>query len=92
MTNFVDGNVIRLQGTFTNSGGVKHLPQNVFLAFSDIVGVNSVDVASLNNPETGVYYYDLAVSTPQEYIVRWTATGSGAARSYSAFMVSSLQF
>jgi len=87
------GNVIRVLSTFTTSGDTNQDPSSSYFAVSIPGGaVNSIDVNSVVNPSTGLFYFDFPVNTPGEYFYRAIGLGTGQAQSFGAFQVNSAMF
>lgn len=79
--------------TLTASGGSLISASSVSLAvFLGPSLVSSVNPSSIQNPSTGLYYYDLDVTTPGEHIARWRSYGSHVSESYNSFLVNSTMF
>lgn len=90
---YYPGNVVRFTATITNSGGDLIDPGDIFAAIKQPdSSVSSIDVSSVVNPSTGVYYFDLSVSSAGEYILRWHSTGDAPSLAYNPIFANTPAF
>lgn len=89
---FYPGNVARVQCQFVNSGNNLVDPTSVFVAFHWGGSTTTVEVTSVVNPSTGIYYYDLQVNSAGEYFTRFTGTGNAKAQAFGAVHVTTPNF
>lgn len=85
------GDLVRVTGTFTNSGGTFIDPTAVFFAYTNPAGSTTtvqynVDVAVVKS-EIGIYYVDVNANAAGRWYWRWYATGTGQAATTGEFHV-----
>lgn len=89
MDKFDIGDVIRINATFTNSGGTLVDPSSYSLKYRrHLDGPNSATtVGSLVRASTGLYYADVDTSALEEgeYHFRWRGFGANAAAAEGRF-------
>lgn len=91
------GDVVRITGTFTDTGGLLGDPSSVHFLFDtpSSTGPNAFsrtstelgNVGGIVRLSTGVYYYDVASTGRGLYETRFTSTGTLAASGESWFSV-----
>lgn len=84
------GDIVRLSGTFTDTGGEPIDPTAVTVQYLDPDG-NVTTQGSLNHPSTGFYYVDITVDSPGVWAYRIYSTGTGQSAEESWFRVRHLR-
>jgi hypothetical protein len=73
------GQQVRLTATFKNSAGTATDPTGAVLKYrapAGTVTTKTYGVDTIVKSSTGVYYFDLALSTSGEWWYRWEGSGS----------------
>ena len=85
------GQQIRLVATFKNSAGTATDPTGVVLKYRDPVAgtitTKTYGTDPISKSATGVYYFDLALSTAGEWWYRWEGSGAIIAADEERIMV-----
>lgn len=74
------GQQIRLTATFKNAAGAAADPTGIVLKYrtpgSSSITTKTYGVDAVGKNSTGVYYYDLTLSTAGEWWYRWEGSGA----------------
>jgi hypothetical protein len=91
MTSYDLGDVVRITGTWTDSGGTATDPGTIAFNYTDPNGAATSLTyptdAEIVKSSTGVYYVDVTASLEGTWFWRWVSTGSGAAADEGQFAV-----
>ena len=91
ITCYQKGDLVRVTGTFTNSGGTAIDPTTVFFSYTSPAGATTtlqynVDGTVIRSA-TGIYYVDVSATAAGRWYWRWYATGTGQAATNGEFHV-----
>jgi len=87
------GNVVRLQGVFTDFAGDVVDPDNVYVQVKTPGGVvTQYTLPNVVRSAAGTYYYDLSVDVEGTWEYRWYSTGNGEAAEEDAFTAEHSEF
>ena len=85
------GDVVRITGTWTDSGGTATDPGTVSFQYTDPNGTATTYTyptdAEVVKSDTGIYYTDISADNEGVYIWRWISTGDGQAADSGQFWV-----
>lgn len=91
MTSYDLGDVVRVTGTWTDSGGTATDPGTIAFTYTDPNGTATtltyVTDAAVVKLSTGVYYVDVTANLEGTWFWRWVSTVSGAAADEGQFAV-----
>lgn len=91
MTSYDLGDVARVTGTWTDSGGTATDPGTIAFTYTDPNGTDTtltyVTDAAVVRLSTGVYYVDVTANLEGTWFWRWVSTVSGAAADEGQFAV-----
>jgi len=93
---FTQGAVVRVTGTFTNAAGSPTDPTTVIFKFKNPLGVTTTYTyptdSQLVKSSTGIYYVDVNADISGAWRTRFYSTGTGKAADEDFFMVAESDF
>ena len=85
MSEYIEGQLVRLDAEFRDIDGVLADPSTVTLKYR--VGAAAVQTVTPTKDGVGLYHYDLLLAAPGVYLWRWSSTGGVPAAAQGQFSV-----